>query len=726
VTAGDGAGPGAFFDLQNVQVLKGPQGTLFGRNTTGGAVLLVPQKPTDKLDGYLEATGGNYDLHRLQGVVNVPISDRVRFRAGVDWQERDGYVKNLTAIGPRDFGDDNYLAARASLVVDITSTLENYTIASYSDADDNGFSAHMDAAFPTTGPGGGNRATAYGNLAAAAVARQAAAGVWSSENPYANPVNRLTTSQLINTTEWKATDSLSLKNIASYGVLKSVVRYDPYGTYFPLGATYVVGQGATAVTRPVPPQFQGSLLTFATIEALPGGSVADQSTFTDEIRLQGLSFDNRLNWQTGIYYEDSTPRSPTGVAGNAGGLLCTSVSSFLCQDILGALQGIEGRAGSMQYNDQKTTIKNTAVYGQGTFDMTDKLSFTAGLRYTWDETTTLAHLRLLRFPAANDPRLYCLTKEGPQGPTATSFSNALASGQAAVLAALPDACAVHSEEKSSAPTWTVGFDYKPFDRTLLYAKYSRGYRQGSTNPFGAVGAETFEPEKLDAYEIGSKLSWSGVAPGFFDIAAFYNDFKVVQVTAAFLDIRVPPAISANTYITNGSSRVKGIELDTGITLFDRLRLTVGYAYLDSELTSLSTKAPQLPFTFGLGVSTVGKPMVFTPQNKLTATATFELPVPESFGVVSIGANYTYTSSQYSTYDRADIGAGLIPRSDVVGLTANWKPVGSTPLDIGIFGTNVFNEKYVLVANQSVTSGFISRMYGPPRMYGVSLRYSFGR
>ena len=71
---GDGAGPGNFFDLQNVQVLNGPQGTLFGRNTTGGAVLLVPQKPTDEFGGYVEGSVGNHDMQRIQGVLNVPLT----------------------------------------------------------------------------------------------------------------------------------------------------------------------------------------------------------------------------------------------------------------------------------------------------------------------------------------------------------------------------------------------------------------------------------------------------------------------------------------------------------------------------------------------------------------------------------------------------------------------------------------------------------------------------
>jgi iron complex outermembrane receptor protein len=94
-TSGNTVGAGSFTDLQNVQVLKGPQGTLFGRNTTGGAVLLVPQKPTDSFGGYVEGTGGDYDLMRAQAALNIPIAETFRIRLAVDANEREGYEKSL-------------------------------------------------------------------------------------------------------------------------------------------------------------------------------------------------------------------------------------------------------------------------------------------------------------------------------------------------------------------------------------------------------------------------------------------------------------------------------------------------------------------------------------------------------------------------------------------------------------------------------------------------------
>src|SRR5579864_8015898 len=94
---------GSFMDLQNTQILKGPQGTLFGRNTTGGAVLLEPQRPSGQFEGYVEASGGNYDMGRGQAVVNIPINDSLKIRLGVDHMERKGYLRNRSGIGPNDF-----------------------------------------------------------------------------------------------------------------------------------------------------------------------------------------------------------------------------------------------------------------------------------------------------------------------------------------------------------------------------------------------------------------------------------------------------------------------------------------------------------------------------------------------------------------------------------------------------------------------------------------------
>jgi iron complex outermembrane receptor protein len=111
-----------------VQVLKGPQGTLFGQNTTGGAVLIAPKKPTRSLEGYTEVQGGSYNWRGFEGAMNLPIGESAALRVSLDTQARDGFTENLS--GP-DLDDRDYIAARAALVIDLTDTVENYLIADW-------------------------------------------------------------------------------------------------------------------------------------------------------------------------------------------------------------------------------------------------------------------------------------------------------------------------------------------------------------------------------------------------------------------------------------------------------------------------------------------------------------------------------------------------------------------------------------------------------------------
>src|SRR3546814_906483 len=101
--------------LASVQVLKGPQGTLFGRNTTGGAVLFAPATPTAQFEGYVQAGYGNLDNRQIEGVINIPLSDQIRVRVGGSWHKRDGYTKNLAAPD-RDLRSDEHTSEIQSLM----------------------------------------------------------------------------------------------------------------------------------------------------------------------------------------------------------------------------------------------------------------------------------------------------------------------------------------------------------------------------------------------------------------------------------------------------------------------------------------------------------------------------------------------------------------------------------------------------------------------------------
>jgi iron complex outermembrane receptor protein len=376
IPVGDGAGPGYFYDMQNVQVLKGPQGTLFGRNTTGGAVLFVPQKPTSEFGGYVEASYGNYDMRRVEAAINLPLNDSLRFRLALDDQRRDGYLNNYTGIGPDNFADVNYTALRASLVADITANLENYTILSFSRSDTNGDVQKVVGCDAPIAPTGG--------FACAQLAAEKAFGAgWNTvASDTLAPESLLESSQLINTTTWNANDALTVKNIASYAILRDRLKTALFGTNFPLGPD-------------VPP------FIFSSVEPAPGKWTSDENTITEELRGQGAILDNRLTYQGGGYAELSNPLS---YGGNQSPVFasCASAAALNCSDPIGigATQavGFPIQVASVNYTVGETRYRDYGVYEQTTYALTEQLKLTEGLRYTWDAESNSSQQTTYHFP----------------------------------------------------------------------------------------------------------------------------------------------------------------------------------------------------------------------------------------------------------------------------------------------------------------------------------------
>jgi iron complex outermembrane receptor protein len=428
IQAGDGAGPGSYFDLQNVQVLKGPQGTLFGRNTTGGAILLVPVKPRREFEGYGEVSLGNYDMRRLQAVVNLPLNDNIRLRLGVDRLKRAGYLKNISGVGPRRMADQNYLALRGSLVVDVTPELENYTVGTYARSDTYGQIPRTVACVPTVTLGG---IYPSGAQACAQIARETAAGgFYTVSNATPHPQQYLRQWQIINTTTWRVSDNLTVKNVFSYGELRNRYREDTFGNFWS-----VIPPATVALGRP----FTQSAVNDS--DDSPGNN---QSTLTEEIQVQGAALDGRLDWQTGLYFESSRSPSITGFT-SAVLLVCTDVLTFQCVSPYGNLGSISVSRSTNGFNDW-------GAYAQGSYNLTDKLRFTAGIRYSDNRAKNIDTSRTLRLNAAG-------------AITATTCNN-----PGAVL----PTCYTATSTRSNAPTWLLNLDYKPIDSTLLYVKNARG------------------------------------------------------------------------------------------------------------------------------------------------------------------------------------------------------------------------------------------------------------
>ncbi len=668
--SGDGAGPGDFFDLQNVQVLKGPQGTLFGRNSTGGAILITPQRPTEELGGYVEGSAGNYGMWRTQGVVNTPAGDKVRLRFGIDHQERDGYLDNWSGIGPDEFANMDYTAFRASMVIDITDTIENYSIVRYTESENKGFPGSLIDC---------NGAAPLGAIFCTAdLANRQATGNDGFYDVYSfvpDPVSEQELAQVINTTSWEINDNYTLKNILSYADLETKNRSALFGTdwYFPTAA------------GPQPFIFQA-------IGTLPNNPTTDQATFVEELQLQGTSLDERLTWQSGLYYEKSEPdgdygaQSPAIISCDLNTTGGSNPADFRCNDFLGA--------GSVQSTKGGATYENMAVYAQGTYDITDQWDATVGVRYTDDKTTGQVTDTVNYFPAVPAGGYV-----GPDGQL-IEYRN--------------------PESQSTEPTWLLGVGYRPVTDVLTYAKYARGYRQGSVNIGGTTGFDTHDPETVDSYEIGTKTSFFGRFPGTFNVAAFYNDLQDQQIQFGYFKFS---GVGTTAIVNAGGSTVWGMEADGNVYLTESVLFSGSYTYLNTQVDELIF--PNIPSPQQVSTTTAeGEPLPYSPENKLAATLSYLLPVDPKWGDLRASVTYAYIDEMQAVAEEASIYATL-PDYTLVTLNFDWSGIGGKPIDMSIFATNVTDEEYITSISGTYGNGVETGQVGVPRMYGVRLRYNFG-
>jgi iron complex outermembrane receptor protein len=706
---GNGAGVGALMDLQNIQVLKGPQGTLFGRNTTGGAILIVPQKPTREFEGWVQGTVGNYGAKRLEAVVNAPINDRFRARLAIDRFRRDGYLHNRSGIGPTDLADADYVAVRLSAVADLMPNLEDYAVFSFSDSDTNGVLGRP-AVCNRTGAGtpldGSAAPAAIRNLECAGLDARTTQGFdyYDVTNSYPAPYEKQRQWQIVNTTTWRANDALTVKNIASYARSRESTAFNIEGDLIPTPFAVLIG----GVRGP-----QGQM-----------------STVTEELQVQGASLEERLTWQAGGYLEVSKPTGPeeqySAIFGNG----CTNFYAFQCT------------SGSISIGRQDYWFHNYGAYAQAIFRVTSQLSVTLGGRYTWD-----------KIKSTSDNITVTATPTGPAGPSSYRCSQAATPTDPATLSNLLSnrACFLSFTTSSKRPTWLIDVDYKPTEDILAYAKYARGYRAGGINPqtysFRAPTLlPAWGPEKVDSYEVGLKTSWRSAISGTVNVAAFYNKFQNQQLSinipacsvgAAQPSCNSPPALGINGIFNAGRSRIKGLEADASLELTQNLRVDLGYAYLDAKVVGTNLP-PCTPTQFNCAAATfpnVGDRIPLSPKNRITATGTYTLPVDESIGHLEVSATWTHTSRQYFSHgDDHAFAIGVIPFNpshlpavSLLNLNLDWRNVAGKPVDLSLFASNVTQEKYWVASTNALSStGADFVQVGPPRMYGVRMKYHFGR
>jgi iron complex outermembrane receptor protein len=271
---------------------------------------------------------------------------------------------------------------------------------------------------------------------------------------------------------------------------------------------------------------------------------------------------------------------------------------------------------------------------------------------------------------------------------------------------------------------------------LLYGKYARGYRAGGIFAAAPLDHRTFNPEKVDNFEVGLKTAWHGAVPGIFNLAAFYNNFTDQQIQIGYL--AAPGAfVSPTTAILNaGKSRIYGTEVEVSIAPVEDLVFDLNYTYLNARIREIGNLTSTDPNYVSNSFITPGTPLALSPKNKATLSGTYTLPLDKTVGAISFGANFIYVSRQLTNYAYLNpltvtvMGAdlGTVSSRSLLNLNLGWTSIFGSHIDVTAFGTNVTNKKYFqfIPGVGSVNSAIETAALGEPRMYGVRLRYSFGK
>ncbi len=668
------------FDLERLEVLRGPQGTLYGKNSTGGAVNFITTKPGFVTEGYVTAGYAEYDRKELQGAFETPIvDDKLALRVAGTWTDMDGWKDNKLPGGDDTNAIDEW-GARMTLLYQPTDTLETILRVSGSNSQPTNYGYTSEPG--PAGAGAGlyelfNNGTS-GLPALLGVTPPAGApqesyflspGLGDFDIEEDRTLERSVENTAVSlTVNWDLSESMMLTSISSWddGEFNS-------------------------------PEGDGTPYTILAIEY-----DSDVTQVSQDLRIAS-DYSGPFNFIAGVFYSDEEVKAPvniplfTDLDLNVDGVFdvndcadpvliafglgdMASESGQLIETILNSEgQSLAQLAGSgcQLRNDYKQTRTSMAAYFDGSYELTDALTARVGLRYNDDET------EMDNYKAAyygSDGILFT--------PTITQET-------------LPT-------DKIDDDEWTgrAGLDYTTESGHLLYVNYSHGYRNGAFNGQAFNDPAEMEPveaESVDAVEVGFKSE-------LFDRrlrlngAAFYYDYSDQQ----FLDI--DPATAAQRLVNIDSSTIYGMELELTVLVTDSLTVRSGLGLLDTEVDEGVVK----------GVDVEGNDLVQAPDVNFNLAMDYDIPVG-SAGTVQLHADTSYAGDQY--FD--------ILNTELIEQEAYWVTNARISFysaddrySVSLWGRNLADEQYSTKSFDLSDFGYTMSHIGSPRMFGVEATLRF--
>lgn len=578
--------PGQYFavfdlaNIQSIQVLKGPQGTLFGRNATGGAILVTTSRPSDTFTGKFNASYARFNDVRLSGYVSGPIAENVNFDIAGNYHKDHGYARDV--VRHTRLAEYKDYSVRAKIEIAPDSDTSVLLIGDY--------------------------------------------GKIRDETPVSFKPMRAV--------------------LAPVGAYVPANPFDQASTFDP----FAISEGG-GISLEVKRDFGG-----VTLKSLTAFRKTKAFSITDQDRVQAalsridqtihdkyltheftLSSSGRspFQWIAGAFYYGDTVNNPT----------YSNVTTLL--------------------NNSHMQVDAWALFGEGTYALTDQLKVIAGVRYS-NETRTALSRRLTGSPLV-----------------------------------------AFRELKNHAWTPRVSVVYAVTPDSNIYATFSKGFKSGLF-PGTTFNGAPVQPEKITAYEAGYKLASGGTN---FNVAGFYYDYKDLQVTT-----RTPSGLQ--NLLNAAKAKIYGIDADLSLKLSDALRLRFAGAYTHSEYTNF-TNAPffsEIPSGGNASSSgnATGNQLIRTP--KWTLSSGFKYEVPVGSGRIDLSADAYYNSGFAWTVDNRYRQKAYT----LVNAQMGWSPNDS--LRLSVFGKNLTNELYAI--GVSVTNAATAAAYARPRTYGVAASYKF--
>ena len=676
----------AFNDIERIEVLKGPQGTLFGRNSAAGAISIITRKPVDEFDAFLRVRVGEYNKQRVDGMVNVPIADNLALRVNGVWNQSDGWVEDA-ATGKDLWPEDNW-ATRVAARWDITDS----TSATLSwDHDELDQLARPAIGLIALGPD--DQRAPYP----------------ADPDSYLDPIKARVYNDVVGNEESRKLDGVTLFIDHAFGWadLRSTTAYRTFET---------VNREDEDGTNRIPLYFDTA-------------NVEDNESWYQEFKFSGQT--GSFDWVAGVSYysEDATQSSDThaytdsidtlllnlGLAGTPDGTLFGFTSDVLAaNEIPATMRGFGWR--EVMYNEGSFTA--TAAFGDVIWHATDRLNVTFGLRYTHDEK---------EFSWLNGPR------EAPELDATVAaleafgfFSEFPIPPQAYFFDVVFDLSALGLEGQKVklddswddiSPRFVV--DYKVTPDVMVFGSLAKGYKAGGYNSV-EVGSQ-FDNEDVWNLEGGVKSLFADLGL-VLNASAFYYVYDNKQAISLVTGVN---GSGIPQYVVDSSDEEAfGLEVEARWQPIDALTFTANLALIDA--TYKSKFVGDGDDRRDLSGQPTGEPYA---SMALGASYVWNL---SQYGLLDASAVYAYRGESRCNADSEFQGTCQVSPNFTVGGPTNrtdlrlaWSSAGDR-WGVAAFLTNAFDDRYVTGVNNLTTNTFGTPFasISEPRMWGLEFRYTY--